>query len=330
VEAWPHAYETSCAGSHAKHRPNRNDHQHFVKPTGLGYSTPQTMQTPIAATASYARIFLLATLAMIAFASNSLLCRAALKHTMIDAASFTAIRLISGAAMLWLLARLTGNTRVGGGNWVSALALFIYAASFSFAYVSLPAAAGALLLFGSVQATMIGIGLWRGERLKRTQLVGLALAFAGLVGLLLPGLSAPPVLGSALMLAAGAAWGVYSLRGKSAGDPTLVTAGNFLRAVPLAIVMSLVALTHASLDYAGACYAVASGALASGLGYAVWYTALPAMRSTNAAVVQLSVPVIAALGGVLLLNEPMTLRLVMASIAILGGIATVVLSVPRA
>jgi len=274
---------------------------------------------------SYARIIALTSLAMIAFAGNSLLCRAALKHTSIDAASFTTIRLISGAVMLWLLVRTSRRTRSGGGNWLSALALFVYAAGFSFAYVSLPAATGALLLFGAVQATMIGHGIWTGERLMRLQIVGLILAFGGLVGLLLPGLSAPPLYGSILMLGAGVAWGVYSLRGKGAGDPTSVTAGNFLRAAPISAALSVLMFSGTSLDSAGFWYAVSSGALASGIGYAIWYTALPALKSTNAATVQLSVPVIAALGGIVFLGEPITLRLSLASIAILGGIALVIL-----
>ncbi len=273
----------------------------------------------------YTRIIALTTLAMIAFAGNSLLCRAALEHTSIDAASFTTIRLISGAVMLWLVVRIRRGTRTGGGNWVSAFALFAYAAGFSFAYVSLPAATGALLLFGAVQATMIGHGIWTGERLRRLQLVGLMLAFGGLVGLLLPGLSAPPLYGSILMLGAGVAWGIYSLRGKGAGDPTRVTAGNFLRAVPIAAALSLLMLNGTSLDNAGFWYAVSSGALASGMGYAIWYTALPELKATNAATVQLSVPIIAALGGIAFLGEPITLRLVLASVAILGGIALVIL-----
>jgi drug/metabolite transporter (DMT)-like permease len=271
------------------------------------------------------RIIALTSLAMIAFAANSLLCRAALKHTSIDAASFTTIRLTSGALMLWLLARARRGTHTGGGNWLSAFALFAYAAGFSFAYVSLPVAPGALLLFGAVQATMIGHGVWAGERLLRLQLVGLLLAFGGLVGLLLPGLSAPPLYGSVLMLGAGVAWGVYSLRGKGAADPTKVTAGNFLRAVPIAAALCVLMLNGTSLDNAGFWYAVSSGALASGIGYAIWYAALPALKATNAATVQLSVPVIAALGGIVFLGEPMTLRLVLASVAILGGIALVIL-----
>ena len=274
---------------------------------------------------SYARIIFLTSLTMIAFAGNSLLCRIALTHTSIDAASFTTIRLISGAVMLWLIVRTRRGTYSGGGNWLSSLALFAYAAGFSFAYVSSPAATGALLMFGAVQATMIGYGIWAGERLLKLQLIGLVLALGGLVGLLLPGLSAPPLYGSVLMLSAGVAWGVYSLRGKGAGDPTKVTAGNFLRAVPIAAALSISMLNDASLDTAGFWYAVSSGALASGIGYAIWYTALPALKATNAATVQLSVPVIAALGGIAFLGEPITLRLALASVAILGGIALVIL-----
>ena len=267
----------------------------------------------------------LISLAMIAFAGNSLLCRAALRQTSIDAASFTSIRLISGALMLWLVARVRRGSFAAGGNWISALALFVYAAGFSFAYRSLPAATGALILFGAVQATMIGRGLWAGERLRRPQTAGLLLALVGLVGLLLPGLAAPPLPGSLLMLGAGVAWGIYSLRGKGAGDPTSVTAGNFLRTIPIAAALSLATLGSASLDRAGFWYAAGSGALASGIGYALWYTVLPRLKATSAATVQLSVPVIAALGAVMFLGEGVTLRLVVASAAILGGIALVIL-----
>jgi drug/metabolite transporter (DMT)-like permease len=274
---------------------------------------------------SFARTIVLTSLAMIAFAGNSLLCRVALKHTSIDAASFTTIRLVSGAATLWLLARMTRGTHTGRGNWLSACALFAYAAGFSFAYVSLSAATGALLLFGAVQVTMIGYGIWAGERLVRLQLAGLVLALGGLVTLLLPGLSAPPLSGSLLMLSAGIAWGVYSLRGKGAGDPTRVTAGNFLRAVPIAAALSILMHDGTSLDKAGFCYAVLSGALASGIGYAIWYSALLALKATSAATVQLSVPVIAAAGGIVFLGEPVTLRLILASVAVLSGIALVIL-----
>ena len=274
---------------------------------------------------SFIRIMILTSMAMIAFAGNSLLCRLALKETAIDPATFTLIRLVSGALMLWLIVQLKRSGPQGNGNWLSALSLFAYAAGFSFAYVSLPAGTGALLLFGAVQVTMISYGLGRGERLHGLQLMGFLLAFAGLVGLMLPGLSAPPLGGSLLMLAAGIAWGVYSLRGKGAGDATRVTAGNFLRAVPISLVLSLLMFSAANPDMNGVFYAVASGALASGVGYAIWYTVLPALRNSSAASVQLSVPVIAAIGGIIFLSEPLTLRLVMTSIAILGGIALVIL-----
>lgn len=278
---------------------------------------------------SKARLITLTSLAMIAFAGNSLLCRLALKHTGIDAASFTTIRLLSGAMMLWVAVLMSGRARTGEGNWWSAGVLFVYAACFSFAYVSLPTAIGALLLFGAVQATMISYGVWAGERLLKLQLVGLILAFGGLVGLLLPGLSAPPLYESVLMVGAGIAWGVYSLRGKDAGDPTIVTAGNFLRAVPIAAGLSAFMWNDSSLNNAGFWYAVSSGAMASAVGYAIWYTALPALSATNAAIVQLSVPVIAALGGSIFLGETISLRLTLASAAILGGIALVILEKKR-
>jgi drug/metabolite transporter (DMT)-like permease len=260
---------------------------------------------------------------MLAFAGNSLLCRLALKHTSIDPASFTTVRIVSGALTLWLITRTYRRTASGDGNWPSALALFVYAAGFSYAYVSLSAATGALLLFGAVQATMIGYGLWAGERLSLRQWLGLLCAFAGLAGLLLPGLSAPPLRGAALMLGAGAAWGVYSLRGKGAGDPTRVTSGNFLRAAPMAVLLSLATVSWNSVDLAGLGYALASGALASGVGYAIWYTALRGLKAASAATVQLSVPVLAAVGGIVFLGEAVTWRLLLASAAILGGIALV-------
>lgn len=264
-------------------------------------------------------------LAMIAFAGNSLLCRLALQQTAIDPASFTALRIVSGALTLWLIVRVRSSSHSAAGSWPSALALFAYAAAFSYAYVSLSAATGALLLFGAVQATMLGYGLWAGERLRRRQFIGLALAMSGLVGLLMPGLSAPPLAGALLMLGAGVAWGIYSLRGKGAGDATCITAGNFLRAVPMAVLLSLAALPWSSLDVPGFWYAIASGALASGVGYAIWYTALRGLKATSAATVQLSVPVITAVGGIVFLGETISLRLLITSAAILGGIALVVI-----
>lgn len=227
--------------------------------------------------------------------------------------------------MLWMVVRIRHGKCTVEGNWLSALALFVYAAGFSFAYVSLPAASGALILFGAVQATMIGHGIWMGERLQRWQLVGLMLAIGGLVGLLLPSLSTPPLFASMLMLGAGVAWGIYSLRGKDAGDPTRVTAGNFLRAIPVSVALSLYMLNSMSLDDAGFWYAILSGALTSGLGYAVWYMVLPVLQATHAATVQLSVPVIAALGGIIFLGEAISLHLTLSSVAILGGIALVIM-----
>jgi drug/metabolite transporter (DMT)-like permease len=270
------------------------------------------------------RLFLLTLVAMCAFAGNSLLCRAALKHTAIDPASFTAIRLLSGAIVLPALWRLGSGARLPAGNWASALALFGYAAAFSYAYVELAAGTGALLLFGAVQATMILAGLGRGERLAPRQLAGLVVALAGLLALLLPGITAPPPAGAALMVAAGIAWGIYSLRARGGGDPLAVTAGNFLRAVPFAAILLIAMRTRLDADAAGAAYAIASGALTSGVGYAIWYAALPGLRAASAAVVQLSVPVITAMGGTLLLAEPLTMRLLGSSVAILGGIALVI------
>lgn len=275
------------------------------------------------------RIALLTALALAAFAGNSLLCRAALAQTGIDPASFTAIRLLSGAAALWLLARLRGGARTGSGNWLSALALFAYAAGFSFAYVQLPAATGALILFGAVQITMIGHGIWSGERLGKAQTAGLLLACGGLLALLLPGLTAPPLVSAVLMLGAGIAWGIYSLRGRNAGDPLQVTAGNFLRATPIALVLSLLLSGNAAMDSSGIYYAVLSGALASGAGYAIWYAVLPALKSTSAASLQLSVPVLAALGGIAFLGETLSLRLVLSSVAVIAGIGLVVLAGKR-
>ena len=271
------------------------------------------------------RVFTLTLLAMIAFASNSLLCRAALKHTSIDAATFTFVRIFSGAAVLWVLIKMRKVTSKESGNWWSGLALFVYAAAFSFAYVDLAAGTGALLLFGAVQATMILWGFGKGERLDAIQIVGLLLAAAGLVVLLFPGLAAPPIGGSILMLAAGLAWGVYSLCGKSSRDAIAATAGNFLRAVPFAALVSVLMLSKMHLDSLGITYAVISGAITSGLGYVIWYAALAGLKAASAATVQLSVPVLAATGGILLLGEPITLRYAIASIAVLGGIFLVII-----
>jgi len=270
------------------------------------------------------RVFVLTALAMLAFAGNSLLCRVAFTDTTIDPASFTSIRLVSGAVALWLLTRQGRGKAASGSNWISAAALFIYAAGFSFAYVHLPAATGALLLFGAVQATMIAWGLWLGERLRPVQFIGLLLACAGVIALMLPGISTPPLAGSLLMLGAGLAWGVYSLRGPGGADPARTTAGNFIRAAVMAVVLSAFLLQSAAIDTRGVVYAVASGAVTSGLGYVIWYMALPALKAISAATAQLSVPLIAALGAVVFLGESLSLRLALAGAAILGGIGLVI------
>jgi drug/metabolite transporter (DMT)-like permease len=285
---------------------------------------------PAPPTRSAARLLALTALAMLAFAGNSLLCRYALRHTGMGPAAFTGVRVISGALTLWLIARLRLRGHGMGGSWRSAGALFAYAAAFSFAYVGMAAGPGALLLFGAVQVTMIGGGLWAGERLRPGQWAGLLLALAGLVALLLPGLEAPPLIDAALMIFAGAAWGVYSLRGRGVADPLGSTAGNFLRAAPMAAVLWLLVPSGTAHDVPGWLSAIASGALTSGVGYALWYAALPGLSATRAAAVQLSVPVIAAFGGVLLLGEAATPRLLIASAAILGGVAAVLHGKPGA
>lgn len=263
--------------------------------------------------------------ALVAFAANSILCRMALLGHLIDPASFTAIRLASGAATLSLVV----GWRVRGlppraGQWRSAAALFAYAIAFSLAYVSLDAGTGALILFGSVQLTMILAGLRAGERPRATEWIGLGLALGGLVILVRPGLSAPAPLGAGLMALAGMAWGVYSLRGRGSTAPLQNTAGNFVLTVPAAALVMLVAGSTGSWTSRGVLLAVASGALASGAGYAVWYAALPALTATRAALVQLSVPVLAAAGGVLLLGEALPLRLPIAATLVLGGVALAV------
>lgn len=274
---------------------------------------------------SRGRTFALTVMAMLAFAANSILCRLALAQASVDPASFTLIRIVSGAAMMWAICAVARGARPNSGSWRAALALFSYAAAFSFAYVSLPAGVGALLLFGSVQVTMVMTGIMNGERPTRGQWFGLLLALAGLATLVAPGVSAPPLTGVVLMLGAGVAWGAYSLLGRRSADPLGATAGNFLRAVPMALVLSL-PLVREAPPLAGLIYAVLSGAIASGLGYTIWYAALPGLSAAEGASVQLSVPVITALAGAALLAEPITLRLGIASLAVLGGIALVIAS----
>jgi drug/metabolite transporter (DMT)-like permease len=278
----------------------------------------------VSATAASLRLAACVLLALLAFAGNSLLCRAALAGTGIDPAGFTAIRLAAGAATLAVLVGWRGHGSWSHGQWLSALPLFLYAAAFSWAYRDLTAATGALLLFGAVHATMLTAGLAGGERLRPAGWVGVVVGLSGLVALLWPGLTAPPLLPAVLMLAAGVAWGAYSLRGRGGGDPLVATAGNFLRTLPMAGVLVIAAWPTLAPDPAGAAYAVASGAITSGLGYALWFAALPALRSITAATLQLLVPVITGVAGVLLLAEPLAPRLLLAGAAILGGIALVI------
>ncbi|PVZ42630.1 DMT family transporter [Pseudomonas sp. CC120222-01a] len=266
---------------------------------------------------------------LVAFAANSIFCRLALRDGAIDAESFTMVRLASGAVFLLLLMRLRKPGMALGGSWKGGLALYLYAYLFSVAYLQLGAGVGALVLFGAVQITMFAVAWLRGERLSARTLLGMLIAFAGLVLLLLPGAEAPPLLSALVMAASGVAWGAYSLLGKGSPNPLADTAGNFVRSLPLLLVLGVVMLvlarTHVSP--AGLLYALASGVLASGAGYAVWYGVVKQVSAQQAATMQLSVPVIAALGGVVLIGEPMSLRLLLASLVVLGGVALALLPV---
>lgn len=275
--------------------------------------------------------FLLTLVALIAFAANSLLARAALGGHTIDAASFTAIRLASGAAVLMVLFWVQGGAVARlPGSWASAAALLVYALAFSFAYLRLGAAVGALILFGAVQTSMLLWGVLRRDRPTRAELAGLAIAFSALVYLLLPGLDTPDLWGSVLMIGAGAAWGVYSIRGRVAGDPIGQTAGNFVRSAAIAVPLAVILAASSEITTEGVGLALVSGAITSGLGYVLWYRALPRLSTTQAATVQLTVPIIAAAGAVLFLSEALTTRLVVASICLLSGVSLAVFArLPR-
>lgn len=269
--------------------------------------------------------YFLTLFAMLAFAANSVLCRLALVsnggEASIDAASFTSIRLLSGAIILTLLLLIrTREFKPKNINPISASMLFIYAICFSFSYIEIATGTGALILFGTVQLTMIIVGLIKGERPGYLALMGILLAFIGLVYLLLPGVSAPPLMSALLMMIAGLAWGIYSLRGKGNINPLVATSWNFIATLPLVLLTYLIFQDDVHLSQKGIVLAMLSGALASGVGYSIWYAALPHLTATRAATVQLTVPIIAAIGGVMLLSEPVTLRLVVASIAVLGGV----------
>jgi drug/metabolite transporter (DMT)-like permease len=264
--------------------------------------------------------------ALIAFAANSVLCRLALAGPVIDPASYTAVRLITGAATLWIVAafRRSGSLGKSGGNWICAAMLFLYAATFSFAYVSLSAGTGALILFAAVQITMIAVGLFTGERPEILEWLGLLIAISGLIYLVSPGITAPSILGSVLMASAGIAWGVYSLRGRGATDPIGVTTDNFLRTVPFAVALILLWLSTLAITPMGFLWAAVSGSITSGLGYVLWYAALPRLTATRAATVQLAPAPLAALGGVIVLSEAISVRLVISTVVILGGIGLAV------
>ena len=270
------------------------------------------------------RTVLLTVIAMLAFAANSLLCRQALGQGLIDAASFTSVRVLSGAVTLILIVMLRRRPREHStADWRSAAMLFTYMAFFSYAYLSLGAGTGALILFGAVQLTMFIVALRQGEHFPILSWVGLTLAILGLIYLVSPGVTAPDLLGALLMAIAGIAWGLYSLLGRGATDPLEATARNFVYSVPLVLIVSLFFLGDFYTSSYGLALAVASGAVASGCGYVIWYAALPNLTATRAATVQLSVPAIAAFGGVLMLSEQLTLRLLLASAATLGGVAIV-------
>ena len=312
--------------------------------------------------------------ALLAFAGNSVLCRLALEQLTIDPASFTSIRLLSGAIVLTVLllsipklmlqekplaATEVANSNAGivdnrslkshttsehhavyhfawfrlfalkQSNWLGGLSLFAYAAAFSFAYISLPAGTGALILFAMVQITMLSYALIKGTRFSLAQWFGFAMALLGLVYLFLPGISAPPLLGAILMGIAGIAWGIYSILGKRVVNPTQSTTENFIRATIITALLSLIFINHISISFEGALLAIASGAITSGIGYAIWYAVLPFLKAASSASLQLTVPVIATIGGSVWLGEEVSMRLALASISILGGVAIVVLMPKR-
>ena len=276
------------------------------------------------------RIAGLTVVAMLAFAANSVLARLALAAGDAGALGYTGIRLAAGAAVLAGLLALRQRRHVGlGGSWRGAAALLAYAVAFSVAYLMLNAGAGALILFASVQVGMLAWALRLGDRPGGLEWLGLAVAFAALAFLMSPGLAAPHPLGAALMAAAGLSWAAYSLLGRGSDLPLVDTAGNFVRCLPVAAVLAVAGVAIQPPSAAGAAYAVASGALASGLGYAIWYAALPGLSRSAAAFVQLTVPAIAAAGGVLFLGEPLTTRLVLASAGILGGVALALFAAER-
>jgi drug/metabolite transporter (DMT)-like permease len=268
------------------------------------------------------RALLCTAAALCAFAGNSLLTRLALGRMTIDAATFATVRLAAGAGMLLLVTRVRrGRPFRISGSWLSATALFLYALPFSYAYVSLTAGTGALILTGSVQATMMLAALTKGERPHLLQWLGLGVALAGLVYLVLPGLAAPSLLGSISMALAGVAWGLYSLLGRGTPSPLDQTTGNFVRALPLVVIVGMLARSHVHVEPTGILLGLACGAVTSGLGYVFWYAAVQGLTATRAAMIQLPVPILAGAGGVILLGEAISRRLLLSALVVLGGIA---------
>jgi drug/metabolite transporter (DMT)-like permease len=271
------------------------------------------------------KLTLLTVLALFAFAGNSVLCRMALTDDVIDAASFTSIRLLSGIVFLLFLVVIKTKEKIGirSGSWLSSLLLFLYAITFSYAYITLDTGTGALILFGSVQATMIISGLLKGRRLLLIEWTGLLLALLGLLALLMPGATAPSLTGFVLMAASGIAWAFYTLAGKNSKTPLIDTANNFLRTLPFIALTMLLTFSDIQISNKGILLAIASGTIMSGLGYAIWYSVLPSLTLTQAAILQLTVPIIAAVGGVLFSNEVITMQLISSSILVLGGVLVV-------
>ena len=273
------------------------------------------------------KVIILTSLALIAFAANSVLCRLALGYDAIDAASFTVIRLLSGSIVLLIIIATTRNTTEFStkGSWTASFMLFLYATTFSYAYISLDTGTGALILFGSVQITMILLSLISGTRLHMTEWAGVVIAFMGFVYLILPGVTMPSITGFMLMTIAGIAWGIYTLKGRSSKNPLMDTAFNFLRTTPFVVILAISTMNNVNYSYEGIVLALLSGGLTSGIGYTIWYIALGGLSSTQAAVLQLSVPIIAALGGTIFVSEAITFRLSISAAMVLGGILIVVL-----
>jgi drug/metabolite transporter (DMT)-like permease len=278
------------------------------------------------------KVAVLTAIAMLAFAANSVLARLAFATANAEPLSYTGVRIASGAivlAALLMLRRQPGTRLAFGGSWRAAAALFGYALAFSVAYILLGAGTGALILFASVQVGILGWAVLKGDRPSILEWLGLAVAIAGFVYLVSPGLVAPHPLGTLLMVGSGLCWAAYTLLGRGSQSPLTDTAGNFVRCLPIAIVLIVAALLTQPMHPLALAYAVASGAIASGLGYAIWYAALPSLTRPRAAIVQLTVPAIAAAGGVLLIGEPLTPRLVIASMGILGGVAFALITAER-